>query len=138
MKSEISGAIYPVPYRFSDRFFDGKKKTFVKCLPRNKTRLEPKQKIVFYGSYSSKKLFGEGTIETVEFLEPNEILNKYRDNLFLTEPEFLSYVAGRNRKLLTICLTKLVRYKTPISFHRPVTMTGQYLTPQEYSSLMSK
>ena len=135
LKSKIAGAIYPVPIKFISRFFDGQKKVFIKCLPRSTTRLEPKKKILLYGSYGSKSIFGEGTIDSVEFLNPSEILIKYRENLFLSEQELFDYVAGRNQRLLTVVLTKLKRYKSPILFHKPITMVGQYITPDEYDSL---
>jgi len=140
---DIIGAIYPIPRYLKDRFFDGKTKVFVKFLARKSTRLAPKDKIIFYVSRGSKKLVGEGVIQKVEFLTPQDVMAKYRQLLFLNEDEFYAYVKRspmrtESKEMLTLVLKDLREYTAPIQYDRPMTMTGQYLTAAEYNSLISR
>lgn len=135
---EIAGVIYPVPVEMVDRLFKGKT-VYVKYGAHRTTKLAPKHKVIFYASHGSKKLVGEGKIKSVEFLTPLKVLEKYRDELFLTETELYAYVGGRSQmEMLTLVLTNLKKYSTPFEFNKPITMAGQYLTIQEYSSFIHK
>ena len=95
----------------------------------------PKHKVIVYASQGQKKLIGEGTIEKVEFLYPEDVLDRYKGALFLKEDEFLSY-ATRRKEMLTLTLNNLVRYHTPINYPKPMTMAGQYISLKEYNALM--
>ncbi|WXG46151.1 MAG: DUF365 domain-containing protein [Candidatus Atabeyarchaeum deiterrae] len=139
----IVGVIYPVPDRLIDRLFDGGTKVFAKFLPRNFTRLRPKNKVIFYASRGTKKLVGEGTIVRVEFLTPDSVITRYREKLFLSEAEFLAYVKNSptrapSKEVLTLVLNELRKYSEPVAYHKPITMAGQYLTAVEYESFMRK
>jgi len=137
---EIIGVIYPIPLGLVDRLFDGKTKVFVKYLARNTTKLEPRHKVVFYASHGSRKLIGEGTIEKAEFLNPEAVLARYREDLFLNVEEFQAYVRRSpsrtpSKKMLTFVMKKLKKYPKPVDYDRPVTMAGQYLSVDEYRIL---
>ena len=139
--NEIFGIIYPVPVKFVDRFFNVNVMVFVKYVAHNTTRLAPKHRVIFYASHGSKKLIGEGTIEKVEFLTPDEVLAKYKDELFLDEAEFNAYIRRSpsrtpSRKMLVLQLKKLRKYGTPIDYNKPMTMAGQYLSAEEYKSMI--
>jgi len=141
--NEIVGSVYPIPAELADRLFEGNTKVFVKYVARNTTRLEPKHKVIVYASHGSKKLIGEGIIEKVEFLTPQEVLEKYKDQLFLNENELHAYVTrwpsrSSSKEMLTLILKKLKRFPKPIDCNKPITMAGQYLTAEEYSSLIQK
>ena len=138
---EILGVIYPIPVDFADRLFDGKPKVFVKFLPHNSTKLAPRHKIIFYASHGSKKLVGEGIIEKVEFLTSEKVLTRYKDDLFLNEAEFYTYVKRSpsrtsSKEMLTLVLRRLRKYPKSIEYDRPITMAGQYLSAEDYNSLM--
>jgi hypothetical protein len=140
---ELIGVIYPIPINFIDRLFDGETKVFVKYVAHNSTQLTPKHKVIFYGSHGSKKLVGEGIIEKVEFLTPEEAITKYKEELFLTKDEIYDYVKrspSRNlsKEMLTVVLKRLKKYRKPIQYPKPITMAGQYLSSSEYNSLMQK
>jgi len=140
---ELIGVIYPIPINFIDRLFDGETKVFVKYVAHNSTQLAPKHKVIFYGSRGSKELVGEGTIEKVEFLTPEEAITKYKEELFLTKDEIYDYVKrspSRNlsKEMLTLVLKRLKKYHKPIQYPKPITMAGQYLSSSEYNSLMQK
>jgi hypothetical protein len=132
---KIVGVIYPIPSKLIDRFFDGDTKTFVKCLSHDTTRVAPKNKIIFYASHGSKELTGEGTIKKVEFLDPETILSRYKQTLFLTENEFRTYIGCRTR-ILVLTLSDIKKYSKPIKYKRSITMAGQYVTKNEYFSLL--
>lgn len=137
------GVIYPLPIEFIDRLFDGRPKVFVKYTAHNRTRLVPRHRVVFYGSHGSKRLIGEGTIEKIEFLTPEAVLSKHKENLFLNQEELLAYVRRvpsrtLSKEMLTLVMKKLKRYPVPVDYNKPITMAGQYLTAAEYSSLIHR
>lgn len=138
--SEIIGAIYPIPIDLVDRFFLKKAKVFVKFLTHNSTKLVPKNKVIFYASHGSKKLIGEGIIEKIEFLTPEKVFAKYKNTLFLNENEFFSYVGKSpsriSKEILTLTLKNIRKYSTPIEYNKKITMAGQYITTEEYKSLI--
>lgn len=141
--NEILAVIYPIPVELVDRLFDGKTKVFVKYVAHNSTKLTPKHKVIFYGSHGSKKLVGEGIIEKVEFLTPEEAITKYKEELFLTKDEIYDYVKrspSRNlsKEMLTLVLKRLKKYRKPIQYPKPITMAGRYLSSSEYSPLTQK
>jgi len=137
------GAIYPVPAHLFERLFDGEIKVFVKYLAHTATKLNPKHKIIFYASKSSRKLIGEGTIQRVEFLRPNEVLTRYKNDLFLTEAEFHAYVnrspsRSNSKQMLTLVLKNLRKYQRPVEYASPMTMAGQYITSEDYAIIIKK
>ena len=139
----IIGVIYPVPTNIVYRLFDGKTKIFVKFLVHNSTKLAPNHKILFYASQGLKKIVGEGIIEKVEFLTPEKVISKYNEQLFLNESEFFAYINRSSRRtpskeMLTLKLKKLKKYPKPIEYEKPITMAGQYLSAEEYSTLIHK
>jgi hypothetical protein len=141
--NDIVGTIYPIPVELVERLFEGNAKVFVKYVAHNTTRLAPKHKVIFYASHGSKKLIGEGTIEKVEFLTPQKVLEKYKDQLFLNEAELDAYVKrspsrSSSKEMLTLVLKKLKKFPKPIDYNKPITMAGQYLSAEEYSSLIKK
>ena len=139
--TKIIGVVYPVPSDIADRLFNGKMKVFVKFLAHNSTKAAPKNKIIFYASRGTKKLVGEGTIEKAEFLTLDKVLSKYKDELFLDESELHAYVRNSpsrtpSKEMLTLVLRKLRKYSEPVEYHKRITMAGQYLSAEEYKSLM--
>lgn len=138
---EIIGVIYPIPVDFVDRLFDGKPKVFIKYLAHSSTRLVPNHKVIFYASRGPKKLVGEGIIEKVEFLTPEEVLSTYRNKLPVSEAELHKYVTwislrDASKEMLTLSLRKLRRYPVGIDYGKPMTMAGKYLSHEEYNLLM--
>jgi hypothetical protein len=140
----IVGVIYPVPLRLVDRLFVEHRNVFVKYVARTTNlRITPKHKVVFYASHGSKEVVGEGIIEAIEFLTPNEVLEKYGDEVFLNKDELMEYIMrqpGRtaSKKMLTLILAKLRRYPPGIRYEKPITMTGEYLTEERYAALLKK
>ena len=140
---DVIGVIYPVPANLVDRFFNGSADVFVKYVPHKSIRILPRHKIVFYASHASKKLVGEGVIESIEFLTPEEAYAKYENRVFLKEKEFHDY-SGRfpnrppTKEVLVLVLGKLKKYREPMEYGRPITMAGQYFTADQYELLIRK
>jgi len=134
---KMIGVVYAVPLELTNRLFDGKTKVFVKVTGHESTKLLPKHKIVFYASHGEKKLIGEGVIEKVEFLNPTQILSKYKQDLFIDEQEFLNYV-GKRQRILTLQLRGLKKYHKSIQSNEVITMAGKYLTSEQYESLINE
>lgn len=129
------GAIYAVPKETIDRLLDGKKRAFVKVTGHASTKLQPKHKIVFYVSHDKQELVGEGTIEKSEFLTPSDVLEKYKNELFLSEDEFLEYV-GKRTRVLVLTLRDLKRYKQPVRSKEVITMGGKYISVEDYEDMV--
>jgi len=142
--NKIVGVVYPVPIRLVDRLLVEHRNVFVKYVARTTNlRIAPKHKVVFYASHGSKEVVGEGTIESIEFLTPNEAIEKYRGRVFLNKDELTAYTVSQpkrttSKKMLTLTLSKLRQYPHGIKYERPVTMAGEYLTKEKYSTLLQK
>jgi hypothetical protein len=141
---KIYGIIYPIPIQFINRIFVDHRNVYVKYVGRPAhIRLTPKNKILFYASQGTKEIVGEGTIQSIEYMSPNEAFSKHGSNLFLSEEELKSYVKqnpNRNElsKLLVFTLSNIKRYSKTIKNDKPITMTGEYLNQEKYSRLMKQ
>ena len=94
-------------------------------------------------SHGSKEVVGEGTIEAIEFLTPNEVLEKYGAKVFLNRDELMEYTMRQpkrtsSKKMLVLTMYKLRKYSQEITYERPITMAGEYLTQEKYSALLAK
>lgn len=137
MPKEVVGAIFPVPYLLMKQFFEEGKKVFVKNSKFK--RLKPGSKILFYASRGVHALVGEGTIEIVEFLTPNETIRKYKNELFLTEDECKTYAREKNVfKFLVIRFSEIRKYENPVKPKRFISMGGKYISKSEYEQILSK
>jgi hypothetical protein len=138
----IIGVIFPVPQEFVDRLLVEQRNIFVKYVPRiASVQITPKQRLLLYASHGSKEIVGEGLIEEIQFLTPNEVLEKYGHKVFLDKDELTSYTRRQpnrdsSKKMLVLLLSKLRKYSYPKKFRRPITMVGQYLTEKEYQELV--
>lgn len=139
MSDELIGVIYALPTYLIDRFFRGKKHTFVKYLGRQPTtRLAPGHKIIFYASHDKKQLLGEATIHTIDFLVPSEVPQRFARSLFLTAEEFAAYTGKRLQKpLMVLQLQKIRIYPVPIASPVTVTMAGRYIHSDSYDRLLN-
>lgn len=139
--SQIIGVIYPIPLQYVNRIFLQNRNIFVKYLPRTSTKLKPNHKAIIYASHGFKEIIGEGIIECIEFLTPDEAWQKHGNKIFLDKKELQEYTISQptrtsTKKMLVITLRKLKKYKSGIKYLRPITMTGQYLTKEDYKFLI--
>lgn len=140
----IIGVVYPIPLRLVERLFVAHRNVFVKYIARTTNlRISQRHRVVFYGSHGSKEVVGEGVIQSIEFLTPNEVLEKYGDKVFLDKDELTEYTMRQPKrtpakKMLTLTLSKLRQYPKGIKYERPVTMAGEYLTREKYADLLQK
>ena len=140
--SGICGVIFPIPNKFVDRLFIQNRNVFVKYIARTtRVGIMPKHKVLFYASHGSKDIAGEGVIERILFLTPDEAFARYCDKVFLNKDELKQYTSMQpkrdsSKKMLVLVLSKLKRYSQPVRFKQPITMAGQYLTKEEYKELL--
>ncbi len=140
---EIIGVIFPIPKQFVDRLLVDNRNVFVKYVPRiTGLKIVPKDKVLFYASHSSKEIVGEGKIDEMLFLTPEEALQKYGERMFLNEKELSEYTLQQPRrdsqkKMLVLVLSGIRRYSEPRKLKKPITMAGQYLTREEYKRILS-
>lgn len=137
MPKEIVGAAFPVPHYLMKRFFEEGKKVFVKN--SRYRQLKPGSKIIFYASRDIHAFVGEGTIETVEFLTPQETIRKYKNDLFLTETELNSYAREKNvSKFLVARFSEIREYPNPVKPKRYISIGGKYVSKPEFNEILSK
>jgi len=135
------GVLFPAPAKYAPRILEEGKDVFVKYLARgNMAGLKLGNKIVFYASGGSRQIVGEARIGQIEFLTPDQVLEKYEDRLFITREELRQYTArqpGRtSSKLLFVALLKTIKkYATPVRCEIPITMAGMTLTKDSYRSI---
>ena len=139
--SDIIGATFPVPNELLDRVLKEKKNVFVKSATL--TRLKPGMKIIFYASRENQGYAGEAEIESVEIVKnPMEILEKYKDRMFLTEKEFKDYVASqkrwgrvRHKPWMAIVLKNIKEYPKRVMPKRFISVAGRYVKKDEYERI---
>jgi len=140
--SDIIGATFPVPNELLGRILKEKKNVFVK--PATLTRLKPGMKIIFYASHENQGYAGEAEIESVEIVKnPMEILEKYKDRMFLTEKEFKDYVASqkrwgnvRHKPWMAIVLKNIKEYPKRVMPKRFISVAGRYVKRDEYERIL--
>ena len=141
---KIAAVIFPVPEKFVDRLLYEDRNVFVKYVGRTTNlKIVPRNKVVFYASQGAKELVGEGVIQAIEFLTPNDALEKYGDRVFLEREELMKYATqepGRalTKKMLVLVLSKVKAYQPHLKWRKPITMTGQYLSEEEYNELLRR
>ncbi|XRO75081.1 DUF365 domain-containing protein [Methanocaldococcus sp. 28A] len=146
MSEDIIGATFPIPKPLIGRILDEHKNVFVK--PATLTKLEKGMKIIFYASREEQGFYGEAEIEKVEFFEnPMKILEKYKDEMFLTEEEFKEYIDsskkwgyGRKKKKpwMVIVLKNIKKYSKVVKPKRFITVGGRYVKEKEYKEILNR
>lgn len=138
--SQIIGVVYPIPLQYVNRIFLQKRNVFVKYIRGTNTKIQSGHKVIFYASHGLKEVVGEGTIDSIEFLTPDEVWQKHGEKIFLDKKELQEYTFSQpnrtsTKKMLVITLRKLKKYKNGIKYLRRITMTGEYLTKEDYKFL---
>ena len=130
------GIIFPILRDHIQRLLEGKKTVFVKFVGNLPKRLHPGSKLFFYESRSKKEIVGEARIVEISSGTPQEVLQRFRNDLFLTATEFEKYIGDRkSQRVLVLILTSAKRYRRPLKIAKAITMTGQYMTKQMLRSL---
>ncbi len=136
------GATFPVPRDLIDRIFEGKD-VFVK--PKTLGKIEPGMKIVFYASREDQGFYGEAEVVSVEeFSDPMEILKKYGERVFLSEKELKEYVKNRekwgskHRPWMAIVIKNAKKYPRIVKPRRFVSVSGRYLSKEEYERILKE
>lgn len=131
--------IYPLPLNIASRILFEKKSVFTKYPTHEilSPRLKSCKKLLFYVSGSNKEITGEADIVSIDLMVISEVLSKYRNNLFLTEDELREYSNGRdNKNMMVFSLDNLTTYSEPKYLGHGITMVGEYLSKEEYESLV--
>lgn len=116
-----------------------KKSVFIKYpIYENLTpKIKSCKKLLFYVSGSNKEIAGEADIVSIDLMILSEVLSKYRNNLFLTEVELRKYSNGRDTKnMMVFILDNVTTYVEPKYLGHGITMVGEYLSKEEYETLV--
>lgn len=66
-----------------------------------------------------------------------EVVSAYSSSLFLKEDELREYSDGRdNKKMMVFRLDKIIQYQEPKHLGRGITMVGEYISEEEYKSIV--
>jgi hypothetical protein len=137
-RSGVVGIIFPLLPEHIRRFFDGRKRVFVKFLSRQTipTRVEPNSRMFFYRSRNNREVMGEAKIVEAASGTLEEVLSKFGEELFLTPTELELYVGRRkSKKMLVLVLEDVREYAIPLRLDKSVTMAGKYMTESMLKNL---
>lgn len=135
------GVVFPLPPNLIARIFDQKRTVFAKFMSYqdSKIKLGVGSIIFFYQSRGLKSLIGQARINRIVSMSKDDAMKQYDKNLFLESDELTDYIRqfpGREEKKLMIFeLGFCRRYNNPISWPFAVTMTGRYITKEEFERL---
>lgn len=133
--------IYPLPAQLASRILQDKKSIFVKYPTHEKisSKLESCQKLLFYISGSKKEIAGEAEITSIGLMTLSEVVSVYSSSLFLTEDELRKYSNGRDlKKMMVFELGAIRQYSEPKELGHGITMVGEYISKDEYKSLIGE
>ncbi len=144
-KEGIIGATFPVPRQFLGRILDEGKTVFVKP---STLRLKPGMKLLFYASHDDQGWHGEAEVESVEyFTNVEDIIKKYKEELFLTPEELRKYERDRAkwhsrgrrpRPWAVVKLKKIRKYPKIVKPKRFIAVSGRYIREDEYREILRK
>jgi hypothetical protein len=141
---QIIGMLFPVPEEYLPRIFEEGRDVFVKYLGRSHNiRLRPGNKIIFYGSKGLKHIVGEADISEIEFLTPEEVVQKHASRLFISEEELVDYTKSQpsrtpSKPLFVAVLKNIKKYAVPVFYKGQITMTGMYVRKNFYSQILKR
>ena len=134
------GIIFPVLPEHIHRFFERRKRVFVKFLAREiiPPKLQVGSKLFFYQSRSNKEVVGEARIVEIGNGTVEEVHARFDCDLFLTPTELEEYAGNRKAKrMLFFVLEDAKKYAVPLRLNKSVTMAGQYMTKKMLKNLRS-
>ena len=144
-EEKVVGVTFPVPKWFLDRILDGGKTVFVKP---STLRLKPGMKVIFYASREDQGWHGEAEVESVEhFTNVEEIIRRYKDDLFLTPEELRKYERDRARwhsrgrrprPWMVVKLKNVRKYPKIVRPKRFIAVSGRYIREDEYREILRK
>ena len=147
MTNRIIGIVLPIPSEQVQRIFNKNGNVLVKYLSHipkrfEQFRLKKEMKVLLYVSNSGRKIAGEAKIKNIEFLSPNDAITRYGRNLLVSELEMSRYVHSQPRRnydkpLLVLELINIKEYPEGLTYHKNVSMVGEYLTKETYERIHS-
>ncbi|KUH34834.1 hypothetical protein APY94_00220 [Thermococcus celericrescens] len=142
---DVIGATFPVPKPLLGRILDEGKTVFVKP---STLRLKPGMKLVFYASHEDQGWHGEAEVESVEhFTNVEDIIKKYKDELFLTPEELRKYERDRAkwhsrgrrpRPWMVVRLKNVRKYPKVVKPKRFIAVSGRYVKEDEYGEILKR
>jgi hypothetical protein len=139
--SEIIGVTFPVPKKYTPRFFNEGKTVFIKPATVFK-ELRSGMKLIFYQSHEDTGYAGEATIKRIVINDdPLAFFETFGDAVFLTREEAKAYVGnqerwqgvrvrkgeGKKRSWMALELENIQKYDTVKKPERFVPVGGRYL-----------
>ena len=141
--TSIVGGVFPISYQHVLRIFDDGRTVFVKYSTFKK--LKKNSKIIFYVS-KEKRLFGDGTIGSIERMDPETAWVRFGKKIFLDEDEFEQYkakspIGGQRRMMSEITVYSLRgfrKYGNNTLLSTGMTPAGRYISDEEYKKILNQ
>lgn len=138
-RDTVLGIIFPLFTEHLQRFFEDKKRVFVKFVAFSPRRLKVSSRLFFYESRKGKAIVGEARIVDIDEGTIKEIYEKYGDTLFLTWIELKEYTGSRqSKRMLALVLEDISKYRHPLRLDKSVTMAGRYMTQRMLDHLRKR
>lgn len=143
MDQKIIGVTFPIPRDFLSRILEEGKTIFVKP---STLRLEPGMKLIFYASRKDQGWHGEADVENVGYFKNvEEVIKKYKNELFLTPKELRKYERDRAkwhsrgrrpRPWMIVKLRNIKKYSRVVKPKRFIAVSGRYVREKEYKGIL--
>ena len=131
-QSPESGIVMSIRTKYTRKILSGDKKVEVRRMFSKKWK---SSKIAIYASGSERSLMGEALIKDVIFDKPENVWERFSDQIGCAKEEFDKYTISKN-KVYAIVLENAVPYRKSISIKEVSSLMKENLRPpQNYCNL---
>lgn len=131
MSEIIKGVTHPVPTEFAKRIYNGKSVFIGKS---HLGKVKKGDKFILYESHGAKAYTGWADIIKVEKMKPNDILNRYNDQIMLSCNEFKDY--SKNRKFMNVIeFENFESFNNYVLPKRFISISGKYIYNDEFEMI---
>ncbi len=132
---EIIGVTHPVKVEHAERIYNENKTVYVG--KSYLAKVSEGDKFVIYESHGASAYTGHADIKAIGKIGIDELLNRYSDQLIVTEKELKEY-AGPKKELNFIEFENFKKFKNPVKPKRNITMRGKYIHKGEFENITAK
>ncbi|MDZ4171329.1 MAG: DUF365 domain-containing protein [Methanobacteriaceae archaeon] len=129
MEKEIKGVTHPIPTEYAERIYKTGKNVFVGKSHLGK--VSKGDKFIIYESHGAKAYTGWADVIQVVKMKPSDILNKFKNQLMVTEEEFKEYAKGRT-EMNVIEFENFQMFNKKVVPKRFVGISGKYIYGDEF------
>lgn len=132
---KIFGISHPIPTKYAERIYNENKTLYIGKSYRGK--VTKGDKFIIYESYGAKAYTGWADIVDIGKMTPNEIFNKYKNKMMVSEEEFKDYAKG-TKQINYIEFQNFEKFKIPVKPKKYITKGGKYIDKKELEFIIAK